>query len=199
MSLSILVFYFNFQTTPLVTSFLSKNRGANHDLVEFPGHNIYQNHRKNTTYNRISSEQMDIAMKKFTIKILLMAIGGYSCILTTFYASFWIGNKTTTTAVKFPFVEEKTNAEFHLNLMLQFIILFHTTFICFGIEVTMNLFENFTAVSPKLIHLKFTESIDLYERKETSELQLRFAFKNALVQCLDYDRYFIPNKSIDCH
>lgn len=95
--------------------------------------------------------------------------------------------------MKFPFVEEKTNAEFHLNLMLQFIILFHTTFICFGIEVTMNLFENFTAVSPKLIHLKFTESIDLYERKETSELQLRFAFKNALVQCLDYDRYFISN------
>lgn len=132
---------------------------------------------------------MDVAMKRFVIKVLMMAIGAYSCILTTFYASFWIGDRTTTTSVKFPFVDANSNTEFYLNLILQFTILFHTTFVVFGIEIAMNLFENFAAIVPKLIHLEFTESIDAYERNELSELQLNMAFKNTLVQCRDYDRY----------
>lgn len=184
---------------PYVCSLLSKNRDVYHSLVDFPGQHIYRNNRENTVYNRICSDQMDITAINFIKKTALMCFGAYSCVFSASYASFWMNNKTTTTSVKFPFVDVKSDAEFYLNLTLQWLILIHATFVGFGIEVMMNLIENFAKVSPKLIHLEFTEAIVMYEQKRLSEPQLRFAFKNALVRCLDYDRYtyFTPNNPFE--
>lgn len=65
---------------------------------------------------------------------------------------------------------------------------FHASLLYIGIELTMSLIEDVATIAPKLIHLELIESIEMYESKECSELQLRLAFKNALMQSLDYDR-----------
>lgn len=131
---------------------------------------------------------MDTSARKFVIKYILIATGGYSCVFTACYASFWMNNKTTTTSLKVPFVDEHTDEEYYYNSVLQWLLLFHSTFLAVGFEIAMTLFENFAKLSPKLIHLEFTESIDMYKSKELSELQLRAALKNTLVQCLDFDK-----------
>lgn len=182
---------------PLVFQLLSKKRGFYHSLAEYSGQYIYPNDRENTTYNRICSERMDITAFDMFKKVLLIAGGGFLGGFSTIYASFWMDNKTTTTAVKIPFIDEKSDEEFYLNFLLQWTIFVHACFLYFGIEITMTLFENFATVSPKLIHLELIESIKMYEKKELSEPQLCIAFKNAIVQSLDYDRYSNHKKSMD--
>lgn len=117
-----------------------------------------------------------------------MSIGGHSCITMAIFVSFYRDIKTTTVACKFPFTEAKSDAEFYLNFSLQWTIFIHAILLYFGIETMMTMFENFILVAPKLIHLGFGESISVYEAKEFAESQLRFAFRNTLIQCSDYDR-----------
>lgn len=167
---------------------VSDRRAFYHSLVEFPTHHVYRNDRENTAYNRICSEQMDIIAIDFVKKMLLGLGGVVPCIFSTLYASFWMDNRTTTTSVKLPFVDAKSNAEFYVNLTFQFIIFWHSVFVYFGLESTMSLLENFASVSPKLLQLELTDCIASYERNELPELQLRAAFKNGVVQILDYER-----------
>lgn len=184
---------FNFQYITIINGFVSEKRRLYHSLIDFPGQFIYSNDHEDTAYNRICSKEMDSSAAKFVIKYILIATGGYSCVFTACYASFWMNNKTTTTSLKVPFVDENTDEEYYYNSALQWLLLFHSTFLAVGFEIAMTLFENFARLAPKLIHLEFTESIDKYKCEELSELQIRVALKNALVQCLDFDKYeFTP-------
>ena len=181
---------------PLVYNLVSKSRVFYHSLIDYPGQYIYPNDRENTEYNRICSDNLDISGIKFFIKIFSMCFCGYTAGFSTVYAVLCKGIQTSTTSVHFPFVEPKSNEEFYLNYTLQWIIFFHACFLYIGIEITMNLFEDFARVSPKLIHLDLTKSIKMYERKEISEPQLRVAFKNVVVQSLDYDSYLNLKRTI---
>lgn len=180
---------------PIFSRLLCKNRGFYHSLVEIPAHYIYHNDHEDRPYNRICSAEMDTTIVNYVKKVLLMILAGYGYAASSLYASYWKGNKTTIIAAKIPFVEEKSSAEYHLNLILMYIMFFHGSFVYLGGETTMTLFENFATVSPKLIHLELTECVAAYERKELSEAQLRLAFKNVSIQILDYERYFLLKQS----
>lgn len=80
---------------PLIYRLLSERRNFYHNLVEFPAHHIYRNDRENTAYNRICSDEMDITAMKFVKKMSLMLSAALVSIGSTFYASFWLGIKTT--------------------------------------------------------------------------------------------------------
>lgn len=175
---------------PMISRLLSDRRGFYHTMVEFPGYYIYRNDSQNNAYNRLCSEQMDATVVSYVKKVVLMMIGGYGYAASTLYASFWLHNKTTLGSLKIPHVEEKSDAEFHYNFTLQNIIFAHGYFFYLGMETTMTIFENFATVSPKLIHLELSKCIASFERKEMTEPQLRVAFKNALLEILDYERWF---------
>lgn len=172
----------------MIYRLLSKHRGRYHSLVQFPGHYVYHNDHEKSPYNHICAEEMDISIKNFVKKVSLMLVGGYGCIFSALYASFWRDSKTTTTAVQFPYVDEISDMQFYLNLMLQSLLLYYICFLYFGIETTMSLFENFATISPKLIHLELNECITLYEQNKCSMTELRNAFKNCVLQILDYER-----------
>lgn len=181
-------FRFYFQYIPLLSQLLSKNRRKLHHFLEFSGQYIYRNDHRNTAYNRICSEQMDVSIKKCILKAILMTFGASGSAFSSCYSSFALGVKTTTVEFKFPFVAEKSATEFYINLVMQTIILFHGAFIYVGIEIGMEIFENFTAVSTKLIQNELIQIDDKNERRELSETQLRFLFRNILLQSSDCDR-----------
>lgn len=174
---------------PLLNELLSKNRQNLHNFVGFPGQYIYQNDRRNTAYNRICSKQMDVTMSKLLIKAMLLAFGACGAVFPPIYSSFAMGVKTTTIEAKLPFINDKSMTEFYINCALELIVFFHGTLIYLGSECTTTIFENFTAVSTKLIENELLEiDSDNSEPREMSKLQLRSLFRNILLQARDFDR-----------
>lgn len=127
-------------------------------------------------------------MRKCLIKLILLAFGACGAAFPSIYSAFVLGVKTTTIEIKFPFVVEKSMTEFYINCILELVTFFHGTLIYLGSECTMTIFENFTAVSTKLIENGLLEiDADNSEQKETPELQMRFLFRNILLQSRDFD------------
>lgn len=90
-------------------------------------------------------------------------MGGTSGVSRPAYVFIDQGIKTTTTEVKFPFIDEKSDTEFIVNLILQWTILIHGFFVYVGIEIMMLLIENVAIVVPKLTEHEFRQSIEKYE------------------------------------
>lgn len=157
-------------------------------MVKCSGHYVYRNNNDDTPYNRICKTILNTNGKSYVAKCLMMNAGGYSCALSTVYASYWMGTKTSTISAKIPFIEPDSDTEFYMNYTFQWVVFAHSFLLYSGIETAMSLFENFATVAPELIQLEFTDTIDMYEKKELSELQFRVAFRNSLVQLQDYDR-----------
>lgn len=129
-----------------------------------------------------------VFLKKYTI----MWFGANLSLLMPLYATFWTVERTVQTtplALKLPLVDENSYAEIYLNWILYFINIPLGALILTGLEISMNLFENFAVISPKLIHNEFVEMIDSYERKELTEQQLRNAFKTTVEHTLNNERY----------
>lgn len=147
----------------MVWTFLSKDRGTFHNLIDFSGRYIYQNDRESTAYNRICSKETDAIIRNFLARIILLSMGGTSGVSRPAYVFIDRGIKTTTTEVKFPFIDEKSDTEFILNLILQWTILIHGFFVYVGIEIMMLLIENVAIVVPKLTEHEFRQSIEKYE------------------------------------
>lgn len=172
----------------MVWTFLSKDRGNFHNLLDFSGRYIYRNDRESTAYNRICSKEADAIIRNYLAGLVFLSMGGASAEILPAYVFIDQGIKTTTTEVKFPFIDEKSDTEFILNLILQLTILIHGFFVYVGIEIMMMLIENVAIVIPKLTDHEFRQSIEKYEQNEISKHQLRLEFRNIVVQCLDYDR-----------
>lgn len=173
---------------PLISNLVSKRRGLYHSLSMYSGLYVYPNDNENTEYNRICSEKMDICAINCFKKLALMLTGGLTCAISTVWASFYVGNRTTTTAVKFPYIDEDTEANFIWNSCLQWTIYAHAGLFYAGIEIPLTLFENFAQVSPELIHLEFKETIEMYETQEFSESQRYMAFRNIVLLTLDFEK-----------
>lgn len=173
---------------PLIWNFTSNKRNEYHILVEHPGLYVYFDSRENTAYNRICSMNMDKAVRNFIIKMLCICVGGFGAGFSALYASFILDNKTSTTELKIPFVDDE-NVEVLSNYFLQSMFVLMAFFVYYGIEMAMTIFESYVSVAPELIHNEFCQLIEMYEQKQLTESQLRAAFKNALIMVLDYQRY----------
>lgn len=148
----------------MVWTLLSKDRGTFHDLLDFPGRNIFRNDRENTEYNRICSRATDAMIRNFVARLIILSIGGTTAEFGPAYVLIDQGVKTTTTKVKFPIIVENSDTKFLLNIILQFTIFIHRFLIYVGIEITMLIFGNVATVTPKLIGYDFRRSIDEYGR-----------------------------------
>lgn len=131
---------------------------------------------------------MDQTIRNCIKKIILVLCGGIAAVFSAQYATFVMNHKTTTFELKYPFVDDE-NMEFLLNFLFQSIALFLGCVLYTGVEVAMTIFENFAAVTPKLIYHELAQLIEMYEQKQLTKSQLRVSFKNTLVMSLDYVRY----------
>ncbi|XP_055298571.1 uncharacterized protein LOC129566554 [Sitodiplosis mosellana] len=132
---------------------------------------------------------MDASMRNFLIKLALLIFGVQCGIWGPIYVYFSAGLKTTTIEVKFPFTEEKSNAEYAMNMLLQWIGFGTGGLIFFGIEVAMQIIGNVVTVSSKLIRNRLKELDKKIEENMLSELELRFVFKDITKEILDYENY----------
>lgn len=179
---------FNFQLVPLICNLISTKRNEYHSLVEYPGLYIYPNSRKNTAYNRICSENIDKTIQKCIKKLVFVLSSGFASVFSAEYATFFLNNKTTTTELKFPFIDDE-NMEFYLNSIIQLISVCNGFLLYTGVEVAMTIFENFATLLPKLLYNEFAQKVDMYEQKQLTKPQLRILFKNALVLPMEHNRY----------
>lgn len=128
---------------------ISENRYRYQSLVDFAGFYIYSDkNAEDVEYNEICSKQIDVSVKTFLIKLLLMSLGGFAAISGPAHVYITNGIKTTTTDLRIPFTEAGSNVEFIANLIFQFNICIHGWFVYVGIEVLVSVIENLITLTP---------------------------------------------------
>lgn len=119
----------------------------------------------------------------------LMMISLQGSMIGPCYAYVVHGTKTTMTNVQIPFIEQYSNAEFIINLMLASLIGIHGFIGYIGLEVTMALFSDVVTIAPKLIKLEFQRLDEKIEKQNITQIELHHTFVNVVKQALDSDEY----------
>lgn len=133
---------------------------------------------------------MDETMKAYIIKMTMITLAAMCAVFGPIYYYITQGIKSSTIEVKIPNIDDE-RTEFFCNLFIQFVIFIQGFFYYYGMECAMSLFENTVKVTPRLIKSRLSGLTKMYERKEVSTLQLRFAFLDMTKQLLDYERYVL--------
>lgn len=157
-------------------------------MVDFGGIHIYPDNNAPTEYNRICSDQIDETMSSFIWKFVFMLIASVWCVIGPTHAYIIHGIKTTTIQVVFPLVEEHSDLEFMMNVILMLIGYLSGFPIYLGMEIAMNMFTDIAKISPKLIELRLRELDEMIGRKEVSEAQVRYIFTDIVKQSTDHDK-----------
>lgn len=155
---------------------------------------------------------MDKTMKGFIIKIVSIMVSYIFALIGPAYAYFINGIRTTTIEARIPFIEPNGNAEFMVNFLLQAIIGLHgipnaiefpidsnsitndlihllSGFIGYiVIECLMSILENTVTITPRLIENDLKHTIQLYEGKSITELELHMSIGNIVKQSNDADK-----------
>lgn len=147
---------------------VSKSRFSLQSLIDFGGRYIYHDSHKDTEYNRICSEQMDITMQSFLIKMGTIFISFLFAVVGPVHAYVFYGIKSTTTEVHIPYCEPKSLMEFELNFLLQSTIAGHGIFMYILMEMLFSLFENVVTIAPRLISHELVNVIQLAEDRALS-------------------------------
>lgn len=157
-------------------------------LSIFGGQNIYHdNDFEDEEYNRICSNQLDATMKEYGIRMMMINLSLAASQIGPIFMYISYGIKTTTTNVRIPFTEPKSDVEFIVNLILQSFIGLHGGIAYLGIEAWMSLIQNIVNISPALFKLGMKRLCEQYKSKSISELQLRSNFRNLVQQSTDAD------------
>lgn len=174
----------------------SKGRYTAHSLVDFGGRYIYPDGHDDSQYTQLCSKQIDATVKSFFVKMTMIFLSFGAGVTGPAYALLFYNIKTTTIEVKLPFVDEKSDAEYLGNMLLQGMIAGHGIIGYIGIEVAMVLFSDVVTISSKIVeHELWTLSEDIEKEKLNKQLSLRF--RNIVRQALDADECVSILKSID--
>lgn len=167
---------------------ISKNRYKYQSLLDFAGHHIYVDNRDDVEYHKICSKQIDISVKRFAVKYLIMIVSAFAAISGSTYVYNTSKIKTSMTDLRIPFTKEDSNAEFILNLIFQFNIFLHGSTVYIGLEVLVTIFENVMTVSPELLRFELQKLSVKQEKKKLSDQQMFIYFKNITKQALDIQK-----------
>lgn len=158
-------------------------------MIDFGGRHIYHDRHENTERNRICSHQMDLSMRSFIFKMGTIFFSFLVAVISPAHAYFILGHKTTTTEMHMPFCTPKSDTEFKLNVLLQFIIAGHGIWMYIIMEVIFTVLENFVGIAPKLVTCELAEAIQLHADGALSEAEFDWRVNKAVVQTQDTDRY----------
>lgn len=166
---------------------MGKGRFTMQALMDFGGRFIYRDNREDNAYNRVCSKQMDTTMRSFIIKMITIYVSLSFGLFGPVYAYFTRGIKTTTTEMRIPLCEPKSNAEFMGNFVLQSMIAGSGILVYFGMETFLSLFEDVVAIAPKLVKTKLDDAIQLYEKESISDVELRSRVIQSVEMSIDAD------------
>ena len=154
-------------------------------LIDFGGKYIYHDSHEKTEYNAICSDHMDHTMRRFIQKMLAMFVGYLFGMIGPAHAYFVDGIRSTVIEARIPFTEPKSNAEFMCNLLLQSIIGVHGGLAYIAMECFLMILENVVTITPKLIESDLVHTIQAYEKKSITELELNLRIKNIVEQSME--------------
>lgn len=167
-------------------SIVSENRYKYQSLVNFAGRYIYPDTKhEDVEYSEICSKQIDISMRRFVIKTLLLLAAGYAAVSGPVYAYIVDGTLTSTTDLRIPFTETGSNVEFMINMFFQFNIYIHGGSMYIGVEVLVSIIEDIAALQPNLVQFELNNLIEEQKLKKLSEHHVCVHFKNIVKQVLD--------------
>lgn len=167
---------------------VTQSRFKLQSLFDFGGRYIYCDSRVKTEYNRICSKQMDITMRRFLIKMMAILISYFFAMVGPLQAYFVHGIKTTTLEARIPFCQQKSDAEFMGNVVIQTAIAGHGLLVYIGLEIFLSLFENVVSIVPQLIESELITTVQLYEDKSISDVELYWRIKNIVMLSQDADK-----------
>lgn len=156
---------------------LFKDRFMIQTLVDFAGHYIFPDNDDDPDYTELCSQHMDESMERWITKMAMISFGAMIGIGGTVYSYVMFGVLITTIEGRIPFTEGKSEEEFLVNLIIEFIIYINATFLYFGIEIMMKIFTNVVMIAPTLAHYKLEKLIEAHEMGRISDAEACAAFQ----------------------
>lgn len=104
------------------------------------------------------------------------------------YAYIAYGVKTSWTSERIPFTVPNSADEFLINILLQTIIFVHAIWAYFALEVACTLSANVVNVAPRLSTNDLAHTIQRYNDKNISRLELRCEMRNFVKSTCDTDK-----------
>lgn len=133
-------------------------------------------------------KHLDDTMRSYIIKMIGIFVSYSFCLIAPAHAYIVDGTISTTTELKLPFIEPKSNGELLGNLMIQTIIVTHPFIEYIGMEVFLTIFQNAVAIAPQLVKMENDDAIELYESKKISKAELTYRVKEIAKKSCDADR-----------
>lgn len=174
---------------------MSKGRYGLASWIDFGGRYIYPDNHDDEKYAEIISKQMDESMRGFVTRISVMLLAFVIGMSRILYMNAFMGETTTFTQIKFPFIEAESYNEFFVNFSLQAVFLTYGLFGYFGMEVGMEMVTLVVKLAPKIVEHEFQKLNKGIEDGHFDGMQIHLTFRNIVVQIMDTDRYELPNSS----
>lgn len=117
---------------------------------------LYENNHHRNAYNNICIDHIDKLLKKYVKTAMTIIVFVSIANIWPLYACKY-GQKITLTALKIPFVDEGTDLEYAINLVIQ---AFYTIFLILGniaLESTEMFFGDSITLSAKLIRMRLNK------------------------------------------
>lgn len=174
---------------PLYFSAISKSRENWHKFIRFAANHIYPDTHDNAEYNQICSQQIEKTIKNFCLKIGIMVVAFFAAVSGSAYVFITQGVKSTIFDLRIPFTDENSNAEFLLNMALEFLVGTHGFLSFVGLEVTVVLLTDATSILPKVIEYELKQMHFTYQKNNITDTSKYMTFKNILKQTMDFKKY----------
>lgn len=154
-------------------------------IIDFAGRYIYHDNHENTEYNRICSTAMDSTVREFAIKMGIIYISMVGAFIGPTRAYIVHGIKTSWTSERIPFTTPDSDDEFMINILLQTVIFAHAIWAYFALEVASTLFANVVNVAPRLSTNDLARTIQQYNDKRITQLEIRCKIGNFVKSTCD--------------
>lgn len=151
-------------------------------MVKFPGKRIYRDDRQSTNYNKICSASIDQSLKTLTFIILVFSVCSDGVMYGVFYGIFINGTHTTLYMVRLPFLVDKPNVEFIVNLCWETIFSLMGVIGLFAIEMLFTFINDTITVSSKLCVAELGDLSDHVARKTKNINQIRFDMRKIFMK-----------------
>lgn len=187
---------FSFQLVPFIIIMLTEARKQMQFLMRYAGHFVYADDHEGTEYNKICTDHIDETVRSFFVKMGIIYI---SLVVETVTVCVYIrrGTRTTLTDLKYPFVAEKSDIEFYLNVFFQAAVVLLGGLAYVSIEIVMGLAHDIASISPKLTNFELRKFHNMMQNKKISKARKDAALKHIVKEALHSDKYV--SISITCY
>lgn len=167
---------------------VSEQRYILHDLIAFPGHNIYpdKNADVDKDYYEICSRQIDASFKQYFFKMTMIVGALFLGNFEPTYLLLTKGLKVTITQVQFPFADENSNAEFLGNLALEVLVGVYGFSAYVGLDICVSICTDFLLVSRSSLEYRLQK---LLKKVPFRRSQMMIKFKSIVNHIEEFDRY----------